>query len=350
MSSPVDERSGSPMDFYDYRLPDSAIAQDPVEPRNSARLLVATDKGIPELHRTVADLPSLLREGDLLVINSTRVLPARLILTKQSGGSVEVFLLEPERTKDGDVDSGLVWQAMVRRGRRTPPGTPLYAGGRQVAVVGESIGDDGRRLVELSDHEVPQMFGAVPLPPYIHRALADPERYQTVYADVPGAVAAPTAGLHLTLESLNLLRAQGVDIATVDLAVGIGTFRPITVDRPENHVMHEERYRVPLETWDACRRAERVIAVGTTTVRSLETVAATGKLEGRSSLFIHGRYDFEVVDLLMTNFHLPRSSLLLLVDAFYGPRWRALYDEALDSGYRFLSFGDAMLLGRDAGR
>ena len=186
----------------------------------------------------------------------------------------------------------------------------------------------------------------MPLPPYIHRELADPERYQTVYAAEPGSVAAPTAGLHLSGAVLCRCQAKGVRIVTLDLAVGLGTFRPITASRAEDHWMHAERYRVPAETLATCERAPRVVAVGTTTVRALETAAATGRLSGDTSLYIFGDFPFKVVDVLLTNFHQPRSSLLLLLEAFCGPRWRDLYELALTERYRFLSFGDAMLVGR----
>jgi S-adenosylmethionine:tRNA ribosyltransferase-isomerase len=191
-----------------------------------------------------------------------------------------------------------------------------------------------------------EAHGVLPLPPYIHEPLADPGRYQTVYAATPGSVAAPTAGLHLTDEVLDRCRARGIGVATVDLAVGLDTFRPIDVDDADHHPMHSERYRVPAETWAACGDARRVVAVGTTTVRSLEAAAATGVLEGRTDLFIRGDYPFRVVGVLLTNFHMPRSSLLLLIDAFTAGRWRGLYETALEEGYRFLSFGDAMLVAR----
>jgi S-adenosylmethionine:tRNA ribosyltransferase-isomerase len=192
----------------------------------------------------------------------------------------------------------------------------------------------------------PEAFGTIPLPPYITEPLADPERYQTVYANRPGSVAAPTAGLHLSKDVLDRCRARGIDVAAVELVVGLDTFRPITADRPEDHVMHSERYEVPDATMEACRNANRVVAVGTTSVRALEAAAATGELTGRTDLFIHGDYPFKVVDVLLTNFHLPRSSLLLLLAAFCGERWRDLYETALASGYRFLSFGDAMMVAR----
>jgi S-adenosylmethionine:tRNA ribosyltransferase-isomerase len=314
------------------------VAQVPVEPRDSARLLVATDPSGRVAHRHVADLPDLLRPGDVMVVNETRVLPARLALRKPSGGRAEVLLVEPL-----DAESGR-WRALVKPGRRLPPGTTLEApSGDPVVRIGNRL-DGGCRAVELLGE--PWVHGTVPLPPYIREPLADPERYQTVYATWPGSVAAPTAGLHLTEEVLERCRRREISLATVELVVGLDTFRPIETDDAADHVMHSERYRVPAETMGACRAAERVIAVGTTTVRALESVAATGRLEGRTSLFIRGEYPFAVVDVLLTNFHLPRSSLLLLVDAFCGPRWRELYATALEEGYRFLSFGDAMLVGR----
>jgi S-adenosylmethionine:tRNA ribosyltransferase-isomerase len=326
------------MDAFDYPLPPEAIAQEPAEPRDSARLLVSVDPAAGPGHRHVRDLPDLLGPGDLLVVNDTRVLPARLRLRKPTGGAVEVFLLERDGTDEG-------WEALVRPSRKVPEGMQLFAedGDRPVAEVGEHL-EGGRRRVRLRAD--PAELGEVPLPPYITRPLADAERYQTVYARTPGSVAAPTAGLHLSHDVLDRCRSRGVQVASVELLVGLDTFRPVTVDDPDEHVMHSERYVVPAQTMDACRAASRVVAIGTTTVRALESAAATGKLEGRTDLFIKGDYPFEVVDVLLTNFHLPRSSLLLLLAAFVGDRWRALYDTALDEGYRFLSFGDAMLMGR----
>jgi S-adenosylmethionine:tRNA ribosyltransferase-isomerase len=334
------------VDVPDYQLPPRAIAQEPLEPRHAARLLVAIDPAGQVLHRTVADLPDLLDPGDVLVVNTTRVLPARLRLTKSSGGAAEVLLLAPRPA--GDLNSRS-WSALVKPGRRLPPGTTLMAGGRAVVEVGEQLGR-GVRAVRLlvDDGAVPDLLAAIgtlPLPPYIHRPLADPGRYQTVYADRAGSVAAPTAGLHLTAEVLDACRAKGCRVAGVDLEVGLATFRPLAVDQVEDHVMHAERYHVPAETWAACRTAARVVAVGTTTVRALESAAATGLPSGVTSLYIRGDYRFEVVDLLLTNFHQPRSSLLVLLEAFCGPGWRELYRVALAEGYRFLSFGDAMLVG-----
>lgn len=311
--------------------------------RSAARLLVDLMPGADPAHRTVADLPDLLDEGDVLVLNETRVLPARLLLHKRSGGAAEVLLLEPDAT--GGSESGM-WQALVRPGRRLPAGTVLVADdGTAVVEVGDAIDDDGLRRVRLLGDAF--AHGTVPLPPYIEQPLDDPERYQTVYARRPGSVAAPTAGLHLTPEVLDAVRRRGVAVHTVDLAVGIGTFRPITTERIDAHVMHEERYHVPEATLTACRAARRTVAVGTTSLRALEAAARTGAHAGRTDLFITPGFDFRVVDVLLTNFHLPRSSLLVLLSAFTGEeRWRRLYEIALAEGYRFLSFGDAMLVSR----
>ncbi|HEX5946090.1 MAG TPA: S-adenosylmethionine:tRNA ribosyltransferase-isomerase [Acidimicrobiales bacterium] len=369
------------LDDFDYHLPDQAIAQFPAEPRDAARLLV--DRGTAGVaHRHVTDLPDLVRPGDLLVVNTSRVLPARLRLTKPTGGEVEVLLLE--RLPSG------AWEALVRPSRKVKPGTVLAAGADLAVHVGGDGPGDGTRLVDLRVSADPGIsrdvgsadldrsagdaegrrphdatdatddgtaelaalarYGVVPLPPYITEPLADPDRYQTVFADRPGSVAAPTAGLHLTPDVLDRCRAAGARVASVDLVVGMGTFRPMTAAKVEDHHMHAERYHVPAETSAACEATRaaggRVIAVGTTTVRALESAALSGRPEGRTELFIHRPWRWRTVDVLMTNFHLPRSSLLVLVDAFVGPRWRDLYAEALGAGYRFLSFGDAMLLSR----
>jgi S-adenosylmethionine:tRNA ribosyltransferase-isomerase len=338
------------MDAYDYELPEAAIAQEPVEPRSSARLLVAgnvSGSGAVQ-HATMADLPSYLCPGDVVVVNDTRVLPARLRLVKATGAEAEVLLLEPLA---GEPDR---WQALVRPGKRLAPGTVLLerAGGKPVVEIGERItdGDRSRRSVRLLDPAVIVRSGSIPLPPYIHRHLDDPERYQTVYsADLaPGdrSVAAPTAGLHFTPELLQACRDAGAIVVAIDLAIGLDTFRPVTADRPQDHIIHSERYSVPASTMEACAGASRVIAIGTTVVRALEAAASTGTLAGRTDLYIHGSYPFRMVDLLVTNFHLPRSSLLLMVEAFCGPEWRTLYALALAGGYRFLSFGDAMVVQR----
>src|SRR4051794_35832491 len=307
---------------FDYNLPNSAIAQQPVEPRSAARLLVDLDGAgaTGPQHRTVADLPDLLERGDVLVVNETKVLPARLQLTKRTGGAAEVFLLE--QTDPADLTR---WTALVKPGRRLPAGTTLYDGETPVVVVETGPGGS-ERTVRLLDE--PERHGTVPLPPYIHEPLADPDRYQTVYARTPGSVAAPTAGLHLTDDVLDALRAKGVDVRTVDLKVGLGTFRPLQSESLDDHVMHEERYDVPQATLDACREATgRVVAVGTTSMRALESAALTGELTGRTDLFIRPGFAFRVVDVLLTNFHQPRSTLLVLLSAFAGDdRWRRLYD------------------------
>lgn len=324
---------------FDYELPPARIAQRPEPQRDRSRLLVDGGPGEAPSHRHVRDLPDLVGPGDVIVINTTRVLPARLRLRKPTGGAAEVLLLE--RRPGGD------WEALVRPSRRLAPGVQLQGDGLAVEV-GEDLGE-GRRLVQLrtdgaAELDALAVAGEVPLPPYITEHLADPERYQTVYADRPGSVAAPTAGLHLTPAVLDACRARGATVVPVELVIGLGTFRPISVEQVEDHVMHAERYRVPAATWAACRDARRVVAVGTTAVRALESAAATGELEGRTELFIHGDHRFQAVDVLLTNFHQPRSSLLVLIDAFVGPRWRDLYGTALGDGYRFLSFGDATLL------
>jgi S-adenosylmethionine:tRNA ribosyltransferase-isomerase len=367
----------------DYDLPERAIAQHPAEPRDAARLLVDRGPGIAPGHRTVADLPSLVGPGDVLVVNTTRVLPARLRLRKDTGGEVEVLLLE--RLATGQ------WEALVRPGRRVRPGTVLTAGPDLDVIVGGAGPGDGTRLVELRVEASPGpatgasavhaplgaptdgppltgsttdddaeaeareiealgRHGVVPLPPYITAPLGDPERYQTVFAEQPGSVAAPTAGLHITPAVLDGCRAAGARVEPVELVVGMGTFRPMTAAKVEDHHMHAERYRVPAATLAACHEARaaggRVVAIGTTTVRALESAALSGERAGRTELFIRRPWPWRLVDVLMTNFHMPRSSLLVLVDAFVGPRWRELYATALAEGYRFLSFGDAMWLER----
>jgi len=335
----VEERPET-LDDIDYELPPSSIAQTPLAARDQARLLV--DRGDRIEHRTVADLPQILRPGDLLVVNDTRVLPARVHVRRPTGGAAEVLLLEAH-------DDGR-WEALVRPSKKVAPGTVLHADGLAIEV-GEDLGE-GRRVVRPDPGGRPLLdvlaeVGLPPLPPYIEEQIDDPARYQTVFADRPLSAAAPTAGLHLTDAVLTALAERGIETATVELAVGLDTFRPVQVDRLDDHVMHSEWYSVPPATIEKIAAAERVVAVGTTSVRALETWGTTGELEGRSRIFIRRPYEWSVVDVLMTNFHLPRSTLLCLVDAFVGPRWRDLYAEALRENYRFLSFGDAMLLGAE---
>lgn len=333
----------------DYDLPATAIAQVPAEPRDSARLLDATGSVTHPAHRHVSELADLVGPGDVIVINDTRVLPARLRLRKVTGGAVEVLLLAPRQGRPGE------WEALVGSAHRIAPGTELVAVGMTVTV-GQDLGD-GRRGVALDRHDQIDEIdaiaanGQVPLPPYIHQPLADPNRYQTVYARAPDqarSVAAPTAGLHFTPGLLERCRDRGATVHALELEVGLGTFKPISTGRVEDHHMHAERYRVAPEVLDACRDAQRVWAVGTTVVRTLESAVCRGELEGSTDLFIRPGFEFKLVDRLLTNFHLPRSSLLALVEAFMGPSWRRLYSTALAEGYRFLSFGDAMLIDRQS--
>lgn len=331
---------------FDYDLPDDRIAQVPIEPRDSARLLV--DRGDRVEHRRVSDLASLLREGDLLVLNETRVIPARLRLRRPTGGSAEVLLLD---ALDGQRRR---WEALARPGGKLRVGEVLTQNDVEVVRMGERTAAGDTFEVELLGEgdplELLDRHGEMPLPPYISARLEDPERYQTVFANEPGSAAAPTAGLHLTPEVFAGLADVGVDLATVELVVGLDTFQPISTDDPLDHPMHTERYRVPEATWQACldtrARGGRVVAVGTTAVRALESAAARNSLAGRTDIFIHDGFDWQMVDVMMTNFHLPKTTLLMMIDAFIGDRWRALYDEALRGEYRFLSFGDAMLLER----
>jgi len=331
------------VDDFDYELPDERIAQTPIEPRDAARLLVDRGRHTPD-HRRVRDLPDLLQPGDLLVLNETRVLPARLRLRRSTGGAAEVLLLEP---LDG---SQRRWEALVRPGGKLAVGEELFAEDVAVVAMGErTAAGDTFEVALLGDDDPVSLLerhGEMPLPPYIVERLRDPERYQTVFASTPGSAAAPTAGLHFTAELFERLAAVGVRTATVELVVGLDTFQPISTDDPLDHPMHTERYRVPPETMAACRDAGRVVAVGTTAVRALESAARSGELSGRTDLFIHQGFDWQVVDLMMTNFHLPKTTLLMMIDAFVGPRWRDLYAAALAGDYRFLSFGDAVLLDR----
>jgi S-adenosylmethionine:tRNA ribosyltransferase-isomerase len=337
------------LDDLDYDLPPERIAQTAVEPRDAARLLVDRGPARPVEHRRVADLPDLLEPGDLLVVNDSRVIPARLRLRRSSGGRVEVLLLEPAGS---DLDTR-TWEALLRPARKLRDGETLATDdGRAVLVVGErtAAGDTFDVTFLGDDHplDVLARNGEMPLPPYITVPLRESERYQTVYAARPGSAAAPTAGLHLTDRVLEALADRGVGFARVELVVGLDTFKPVEEEDPRHHVIHTERYHVPAETMAACAAASRVVAVGTTAVRALETAAATGRLEGRSSLFIYPPFEWRVVDVMMTNFHLPRTTLLMMIGAFVGPRWRELYEVALAEQYRFLSFGDAMLLPRTA--
>ncbi len=331
-------------DEFDYELPESRIAQTPVEPRDSARLLIDHHTSIE--HGIIRDLPKFLSSGDLMVVNDTRVLPARLHVHRASGGRVEVLLLEALR------DDRTRWEAMIRPGGRLKPGESLLDADERVVATfdGRSENDDTFEISLVDSGEavddVLERLGEVPLPPYITERLDEPTRYQTVYARRAASAAAPTAGLHFTPELLARIEAIGVEILRVELIVGRDTFTPVTVDDPTKHRMHSEWYSVPEAVLERCLAADRVLAIGTTSVRSLESAATTGRLEGRTDLFIRRGYDWKVVDRLLTNFHLPRTTLLMMIDAFVGPRWKDLYAEANRQEYRFLSFGDAMLLSR----
>ncbi len=337
---------------FDYPLPEERIAQEPVDPRDASRLMVVPrGPDAPLAHRTFRELDKLLQPGDLLVMNDTRVIPARLTGHKESGGKVEVLLLEPEAAGSAR------WKAMGQASKPLRPGARVAFEGL-AAVLEEVLGEgfytvrfdrDGAAL-----EAAIARAGALPLPPYIRRAPgpADAERYQTVVARVPGSAAAPTAGLHFTPELLARLEARGVERAHVTLHVGAGTFLPVRSETVEGHRMHEERYEVPPATaraFAAARaRGGRVVAVGTTSVRTLESAFDDGALRegpGRTSIFLTPGHRFRAVDALVTNLHLPRSTLLMLVCAFGGTeRVLAAYRTAVEERYRFFSYGDAMLL------
>ncbi len=335
-------------DFF-YNLPEELIAQTPSAQRDASRLLLLEKNTGEVSHAHFFDLPGFLRPGDLLVMNDSRVLPARLIGHRPTGGVIETVLL-----KDKGDD---VWECLTKPGRKSKPGTLIsYGDGSLTAeVVGEVAG--GNKLLKFHYDgiflEVLERLGKMPLPPYIHEELEDGERYQTVYSKVPGSAAAPTAGLHFTPELMEKLKAMGVGIAFVTLHVGLGTFRPVKADDIEDHEMHSEFCMVPPETAAAVtetkRKGGRVIAVGTTSCRTLESYAnADGTLEetsGWTSIFIYPGYRFKCVDALITNFHLPESTLVMLVSALAG-RENVLnaYEIAVQERYRFFSFGDAMFI------
>jgi S-adenosylmethionine:tRNA ribosyltransferase-isomerase len=307
----------------EYELPGELIAQHPAKRRDRSRLLVYERETAAVRHRRFAELPDELSRGELVVVNDTRVVPARIRTRRETGGAVEVLLLEA-------LDEDGLWEGLAQPSRRLRPGERLGP----VELV-EPLGE-GRWRLRLSGAPA----GEMPLPPYITEPLADPERYQTVYSREEGSAAAPTAGLHFTPELLERL-----DVERVTLHVGLDTFRSISADELRDHRLHSERYEVRPEVWERIRAADRVLAAGTTTVRVLETVANNGPLRGRTSLFIVPGYHFRRVDALLTNFHLPRSTLLALVMAFAGvEETRELYRLAIEQRYRFYSFGDAMLI------
>ncbi|MBI5840372.1 MAG: tRNA preQ1(34) S-adenosylmethionine ribosyltransferase-isomerase QueA [Chloroflexi bacterium] len=354
---------------FDYHLPESSIAQTPSEPRDSSRLLVLHREMGQVEHRIFRDLGLLLHPNDLLVLNRTRVIPARIFAKKETGGRVELLLL---RRRDE-----LTWEALVG-GKGLRVGTKVFLESGDSSRRNPKSGDFGlqaeileilegsERLIKFSEPIEPYFptIGNVPLPPYIHEKLADPERYQTVYAREMGSAAAPTAGLHFTPRLLEELQASGVKIAYVTLHVGLDTFAPVTEDSPEEHKIHTEWCELSQETADLINQTKqnggRVIAVGTTSVRTLESAAIENRkskivntdhwslvtaFRGPTSIFILPGYQFKVVDALITNFHLPRSTLIMLVSAFAGrERILSIYETAIKEGYRFYSFGDAMFI------
>lgn len=338
------------VDSYDYDLPDDLIAQAPAEPRDSSRMMVVPLAGGPIAHRGVRDLPDYLGEGDLLVFNDTKVIPARLLGRKPSGGNVEFLLLRP-------LDDGR-WLTMVRPGKRLRPGQDvLFGDDGELRARIEASTPTGERIVRFQhDGEFWAMLdrvGEMPLPPYITQKLAEKDRYNTVYAQHAGSAAAPTAGLHFTPELMAALPAKGVQFAYVTLHVGIGTFRPVSTDHILDHPMHSEIYRITEETAAVLRAhhrqpGKRIIAVGTTVTRTLESVAQRmdtfQACQGETQIFIYPGYDFQAIDGLMTNFHLPKSTLLMMISALVGrDAALAAYHDAVRERYRFFSFGDCCL-------
>ena len=336
---------------FDYHLPESSIAQTPAEPRDSSRLLVLNRTTGNIEHKIFRDLVDYLKPNDLLILNRTRVIPARIFAKKETGGQVELLLL---RRRDG-----LTWEALVGgKGLRVGKKVQIEDGPNAEII---EILEGSERLIKVSEPIEPYFskVGNVPLPPYIHEKLNDPERYQTVYSRDVGSAAAPTAGLHFTPQLLDELKEKGVKIAYVTLHVGLDTFAPVTEENPEEHKIHTEWCELPQETADLINQTKssggRVIAVGTTSVRTLESAASQSSVVNRKSkieaftgstdIFILPGYQFEVVDAMITNFHLPKSTLIMLVSAFAG-REKILetYNIAIREGYRFYSFGDAMLI------
>ena len=336
-------------DFY-YDLPEELIAQDPLENRSDSRLMVLDKKTGVVSHHIFRDIVEYLQPGDCLVINDTKVIPARLIGSKEdTGAKIEVLLL---KRKTGDV-----WETLVKPGRKAKPGTRIQFG--DGLLVGEvmDIVDEGNRLIRFEFggifEEILDQLGQMPLPPYITHQLKDKDRYNTVYATHSGSAAAPTAGLHFTPELLRTIEEKGIDIARVTLHVGLGTFRPVKVDDVENHHMHSEFYMIDEVAAEKINRAKengkRVICVGTTSCRTIESAAdENGRLKpcsGWTEIFIYPGYRFKILDCLITNFHLPESTLIMLVSALAGQKHvLAAYEEAVKERYRFFSFGDAMFI------
>lgn len=336
-------------DFY-YDLPKELIAQTPVEPRDSSRLLILGRNNGEIEHKHFYDIIKYLHEGDLLVVNDSRVLPARIFgIKEETGARVEFLLLKQI--------SGNKWETLCKPGKKAKEGTKFTFGDGLLKATVVEVKDDGNRVVDFECDEnffaALDKIGQMPLPPYITEELKDKERYQTVYSHELGSAAAPTAGLHFTKELMDRIREKGINIANVTLHVGLGTFRPVKVDDVTNHKMHSEHYEVPEETAKLIKQTKenggRVIAVGTTSCRTLESVATQyGEIiacDGFTDIFIYPGYKFKVLDGLITNFHLPESTLIMLVSAFAGfDNVMNAYKNAVDEKYRFFSFGDAMFI------
>ncbi len=334
---------------FDYNLPEELIAQTPIEPRNASRLMVLDPQKETIEHQHFYDLEKFLVPGDTLIFNDTRVMPARLIGHREkTGGKVEVFLL---RRIDGDT-----WETLVKPGKKAQIGNHICFSDELSCEIIEHT-DFGGRIVKFHYNgifeEILDRLGETPLPPYIHEKLADKERYQTVYSKEEGSAAAPTAGLHFTKEQMQQLKDKGIQLGFVTLHVGLGTFRPVNVEKIEEHIMHKEYYSISDETAklikDTKAAGHRVVAVGTTSIRTLESAAiAKGEIAGKSGwtdIFIYPGYEFKIVDAIITNFHLPKSTLIMLISAFAGREFvLKSYETAVREKYRFFSFGDAMFL------
>lgn len=337
------------VDDFDYFLPEELIAQTPLSDRPSSRLLVLDKESGKTDHKNFKDIISYLEEGDCLVLNDTKVLPARLLGTNKTGAAIEFLLLSQ---REGDV-----WEIIVRPGKKCTPGKVISFGDGKLTGEILEVLDNGNRIVKFSYNgifnEILDELGEMPLPPYIHEKLADRDRYQTVYAKHEGSAAAPTAGLHFNEEFLEKIRQKGIKTAFVTLHVGLGTFRPVKVEKISEHVMHKEYYWVNQETADIInetkKRGKKVVCVGTTSTRVLESIADdNGFIEpcsGETGIFIYPGYKFRCLDALITNFHLPKSTLIMLVSALAGrENVLSAYREAVDEKYRFFSFGDAMFI------
>ena len=336
------------LDDFDYTLPEELIAQTPIEPRNASRLMILNPATKEIFHDRFFNLKNYLTAGDTLIFNDTRVIPARLIGHKSTGARVEIFLLR-------QIDA-TTWETLVKPGRKISAGAEIFFSDELSCKVIERT-DFGGRVVQFHFNgifeEILDRLGETPLPPYIHKKISDMERYQTVYNRERGSAAAPTAGLHFTAAQMDELKNFGVNLGFVTLHVGLGTFRPVQVEQIENHVMHEEFFTVPQATADLIHetklRGKKIIAVGTTSVRTLESAAIdenSVKVGSDSTkIFIYPGYKFKIVDALITNFHLPKSTLIMLVSAFAGREFvLSAYNEAVKERYRFFSFGDCMFI------